>query len=64
MSEHHAPDDTQTAFRIVMAVIAGIVVLGILLLVAVVLTYRLAPGRHLPFVESTPTAVPGHTPSG
>jgi hypothetical protein len=61
MSGHHARDDTQTAFRILMAVIPGIVVLGVLLLIAVVLTYRLSPGRNFPFVESSPTATPAHT---
>lgn len=60
MSEYHAPEDAQRAFRILMAVIAGIVVLGVVLLITVVLTYRLNPGRHFPFIESTPT--PAHSP--
>lgn len=63
MSEQHAPEDLQTAFRIVIGVIAAIVILGIVLLVTVVLVYRATPGRHFPFIEeSTPTA-PAHSPS-
>ena len=62
MGEQQAPEDVQRAFRIVIAAIAAIVILGIVLLVTVVLLYRIAPGRHFPFVEGTPTA-PAHSPS-
>ena len=61
MSEHQA-DDVQQAFRVILAVIAAIVILGIGLLIAGVLLYRETPGRHFPFTQATPSA-PGHTPA-
>ena len=60
MSEPHVSDDAQSAFRVVIAVIATILVLGMALLVAVVLLYREGPGRHLPFTEGSPTPASSH----
>jgi hypothetical protein len=62
MSEHEAPENPQHAFRLLIGVIAGILVIGMALLVTVVVVYRMSPGRNLPFVESTPSA-PAHTPA-
>jgi hypothetical protein len=44
-----------------MAVIGGIVALGVVLLITILLTYRLTPGRQFPFIETTPTSAPSPT---
>lgn len=62
VSEHRVSEDAGRAFRFVLAGIAAIILIGIVLLITVVIVYRMAPGRHMPFGESTPTAAV-HSPS-
>ena len=55
MSERQVSEDAHRAFRLVIGVIAGILLIGIALLITVVLIYRNNPGRHFPFIDSSPT---------
>ena len=62
MSEKQVSDDASRAFRFVLAAIAAVVALGLVVLITVVVLYRVAPGRHFPFIDSTPSA-PIHSPT-
>jgi hypothetical protein len=59
MSEQH--ENPQQAFRLIVVVI-GVILISILLLIAVVFVYRMGPGRHFPYVQSSPSA-PAQTPA-
>ena len=64
MSEKHVADDSQRVFRMLVGLIAGLLLVGIFLLITVVLVYRSNPGRHFPFFESSPAVSSPHpTPS-
>jgi lipopolysaccharide/colanic/teichoic acid biosynthesis glycosyltransferase len=61
MSEQQVSDDAQRAFRLLMVVI-GVVVAGMLLLIAVVTVYRNNHGGPFPYNQTTP-AVASPRPS-
>jgi hypothetical protein len=55
ISETHPPD-VDRAFRLLIGAIGAIVLIGIVILIVIVLTYRTPPGRNLAPATHSPAA--------